>query len=76
MDNMDIRWRQRFQNFSKALVLLNEAARLVSQPRLYDKEVEDLLNEGLIQRFEYTHELAWKGTKSSYLWQWPWAMIE
>lgn len=63
MDNMDIRWKQRFQNFSKALALLNEAARLVSQPRLYDKEVEDLLNEGLIQRFEYTHELAWNVMK-------------
>lgn len=60
---MDIRWKQRYQNFCKALALLNEAAVLLSQARSYGKEVEDLLNEGLIQRFEYTHELAWNVMK-------------
>lgn len=63
MSNMDIRWKQRYQNFCKALALLNEAAVLLSQARSYGKEVEDLLNEGLIQRFEYTHELAWNVMK-------------
>ena len=63
MSNVDIRWKQRYQNFCKALALLNEAAVLLSQARSYGKEVEDLLNEGLIQRFEYTHELAWNVMK-------------
>lgn len=63
MSNVDIRWKQRYQNFCKALALLNEAAVLLSHARSYGKEVEDLLNEGLIQRFEYTHELAWNVMK-------------
>ena len=63
MEDMDVRWQQRFRNFSKALALLNEAARLVSASPVFDREVTDLLNEGLIQRFEYTHELAWNVMK-------------
>lgn len=63
MEDLDIRWRQRLQNYSKALALLNDAAHLVSTERGYGREVEDLLSEGLIQRFEYTHELAWNVMK-------------
>ena len=28
-----------------------------------NKDIDDLLKEGVIQRFEYTHELAWKVMK-------------
>ena len=63
MEDIDIRWQQRFQNYCKALALLNEAAELVSTNQGYGRKVEDLLNEGLIQRFEYTHELAWNVMK-------------
>jgi len=63
MMESDIRWQQRFQNYCKALALLNEAALLVSKMQGYGREVEDLLKEGLIQRFEYTHELAWNVMK-------------
>lgn len=63
MTDMDIRWKQRFHNYSKALALLNEAARLISKSLGYGRDVENLLNEGLIKRFEYTHELAWNVMK-------------
>lgn len=63
MKDSDIRWQQRFQNYCKALALLKEAALLVSKMQGYGSDVEDLLKEGLIQRFEYTHELAWNVMK-------------
>jgi len=55
MENKDIRWEQRFSNFKKALAKLGEVAahRTV-------EELSELETEGLIQRFEYTYELAWK----------------
>ena len=59
-ENKDIRWMQRFDNYRKALRLLGQAVEIVSQRGNEDEAVEDLLKEGLIQRFEYTHELAWK----------------
>lgn len=62
-ENKDIRWIQRFDNYRKALRLLGQAVEIVSQRVNEDEAVEDLLKEGLIQRFEYTHELAWKVMK-------------
>jgi nucleotidyltransferase substrate binding protein (TIGR01987 family) len=55
--NPDIRWKQRFQNFDHAFVLLREA--LESGPGVLSM----LEKEGVIQRFEYTFELAWKTIK-------------
>ncbi|HCM25880.1 MAG: nucleotidyltransferase [Treponema sp. GWB1_62_6] len=54
----DIRWQQRFQNYSKALAQLDE---FVELPSLNKFE-----RQGLIQCFEYTFELAWK-TMKDYL---------
>lgn len=62
-ENKDIRWIQRFDNYRKALRLLGQAVEIVSRRANEDEAVEDLLKEGLIQRFEYTHELAWKVMK-------------
>jgi nucleotidyltransferase substrate binding protein (TIGR01987 family) len=53
----DIRWKQRFQNYGKALMLLEEA---VEANRAADRE---LIKAGIIQYFEFTHELAWKVMK-------------
>lgn len=49
-----IRWRQRFENFERAFRLLQEA--FEKDP----SQMSDLEKEGVVQRFEYTFELAWK----------------
>ncbi|EAQ65092.1 Nucleotidyltransferase substrate binding protein [Marinomonas sp. MED121] len=54
----DIRWQQRHANYMKALNNLTSAVEL-SRTR----ELSDLEQQGLIQAFEYTHELAWNCLK-------------
>jgi nucleotidyltransferase substrate binding protein (TIGR01987 family) len=57
MENQDIRWKQRFQNFSRAFVLLREAYEM-------DYIQMDMMHkEAYVQRFEFTFELAWKTLK-------------
>jgi len=53
MMEQDIRWVQRFQNFNKAFLKLENAVLSLRKNGLSELETE-----GLIQRFEYTHELA------------------
>ncbi len=62
MDNKDIRWVQRFSNYRNALTKLSQAIDIITNQNM-DNDIDDLLKEGLIQRFEYTHELAWKVMK-------------
>lgn len=57
MAKQDIRWQQRFDNFRRAFSLLEDA--LQNDPELLNQ----LEKEGVIQRFEYTFELAWKCLK-------------
>lgn len=54
----DIRWTQRFDNFSKALSQLLAAFELQKQ-----RPLTDLEKQGFIQAFEFTHELAWNVLK-------------
>lgn len=61
--NKDIRWVQRFVNYRKALAKLSQAVSIISGPQDGRTDVDNLMKEGLIQRFEYTHELAWKVMK-------------
>ncbi|HOO85170.1 MAG TPA: nucleotidyltransferase substrate binding protein [Prolixibacteraceae bacterium] len=58
MENTDIRWRQRFNSFLKAFSQLKDAVVLSSE-----RVLSGLEEQGMIQAFEYTHELAWKMTK-------------
>ena len=53
----DVRWKQRYQNFDRALALLREA--LQRGPGA----LSALEKEGTVQRFEYCFELAWKTLK-------------
>lgn len=53
----DIRWQQRFANYKKALAQLSDAIENNSINPI------DIIKEGIIQRFEFTHELAWKVMK-------------
>ena len=55
--SQDVRWKQRLQNFDRAYVLLRQA--LERGP----DALNPLEKEGVIQRFEYTFELAWKTVK-------------
>lgn len=57
-ENQEIRWEQRLNNYQKALAQLEEGIR-TAQNRTLNK----LEQEGLVQRFEYTHELSWKVMK-------------
>lgn len=54
----DTRWKQRFSNYTNALEQLQEAVKLSSE-----RELSMLEKQGLIQAFEYTHELAWNVMK-------------
>lgn len=54
----DIRWKQRFDNYKRALHQLTLAVQLMNQRPLSDLELQ-----GLIQGFEFTHELAWNVLK-------------
>ncbi|MCL2814376.1 MAG: nucleotidyltransferase substrate binding protein [Oscillospiraceae bacterium] len=54
MNNQDIRWIQRFENFSKACALLSE----INNYKL--ENTIAIIREGFIQRFEIAFDLAWK----------------
>jgi nucleotidyltransferase substrate binding protein (TIGR01987 family) len=67
----DTRWQQRFFSFLKGFNKLKQAAdymgnSIIDKETLAETEVlvlNQILKDGLIQRFEYTHELAWKVMK-------------
>ena len=61
MDQVDIRWKQRFGNYTKAFTQLS---RFIEKGNLNELE-----EQGLIQAFEYTYELAWNVIKDFYEYQ-------
>jgi nucleotidyltransferase substrate binding protein (TIGR01987 family) len=54
----DIRWKQRFYNYQKALVQLTKFIK--------KGELSELEEQGIIKAFEYTYELAWNVIKDYY----------
>lgn len=57
----DVRWKQRFDNYKKAYISLEESI------EAHQKDNENkFIQDSVIQRYEYTIELAWK-TMKDYL---------
>ncbi|MBA4166415.1 MAG: nucleotidyltransferase substrate binding protein [Chitinophagaceae bacterium] len=60
MENQDVRWKQRFQNFEKAFVFFEE---------IVNKGTYSLIDiTALVKAFEFTFELGWKTIKD-YLYE-------
>jgi nucleotidyltransferase substrate binding protein (TIGR01987 family) len=55
------RWQQRLNNYINALAQLKSAVALSSR-----RSLSDLEKQGLIQSFEFTHELAWNVLKDYF----------
>ncbi len=58
MTSLDIRWKQRFSNYSKAL----------AQLEIFDNKspLSSLEEQGFIKSFEYTFELGWNTLKDFF----------
>ncbi|MBI2266303.1 MAG: nucleotidyltransferase substrate binding protein [Armatimonadetes bacterium] len=58
MSELDIRWIQRFSNFTRALAQMRKF--------IEKGELTELEKQGLIQAFEYTFELVWNTVKDYF----------
>jgi nucleotidyltransferase substrate binding protein (TIGR01987 family) len=61
MTAQDIRWIQRFNNFTKAIAQLTKF--------IEKGELNEFEKQGLIQAFEYSYELAWNTMKDYFEYQ-------
>lgn len=64
MSELDIRWEQRLSNYGKALEQLGNAVATSQQ-----RALSELEKQGLIQAFEFTHELAWNVMRDYFAYQ-------
>lgn len=62
MNNQDMRWKQRYSNFSKALCQLEKFI-------IKGDALNELEEQGLIQALEYNFELSWNVIKDYYEYQ-------
>jgi nucleotidyltransferase substrate binding protein (TIGR01987 family) len=60
----DTRWQQRFSNFQRAFASLAAGVELART-----RPLSDLEKQGLIQAFEFTHELAWNVMRDYFAYQ-------
>jgi nucleotidyltransferase substrate binding protein (TIGR01987 family) len=63
-DPKDIRWKQRFANYNKALAQLTAAIELGKT-----RPLSELERQGLIKAYEFTYELAWNVMKDYFAFQ-------
>jgi len=61
MEEQDIRWKQRFSNYQKAVSQLEKF--------IEKEDLNPLEEQGLIQAFEYTYELAWNVMKDYFTYE-------
>ena len=54
MADADVRWLERLENYERALASLERALTLAAS-----RPLSELEQQGLIQAFEFTHELSW-----------------
>jgi nucleotidyltransferase substrate binding protein (TIGR01987 family) len=54
MADADVRWLQRLDNYGRALATLQRAVAIARQ-----RALSELEEQGLIQAFEFSHELSW-----------------
>ncbi len=64
MTTSDTRWQQRLDNYGRALKQLQSAVALAAT-----RDLSELEQQGMIQAFEFTHELAWNVMKDYFFYQ-------
>lgn len=63
METQDVRWKQRFENYHKALERLTRAIQILDEDTERDEDERDLMRTGVVKNFEFTLELAWNVMK-------------
>ena len=63
-DKPDVRWKQRLENLLLALEQLGQAVMMMRE-----RQLSSLEEQGVIQAFEFTHELAWNVMKDYFEYQ-------
>ena len=63
METQDVRWKQRFENYHRALERLTRAIQILDGDTERDEDERDLMRTGVVKSFEFTLEMAWNVMK-------------